>query len=171
VMSAPLVVLGVLSVLGGLINLPVHGSLDFLDRWLSPVFGSRLFQHHWSVGGEWTFALIDAALAVLGVGLSITLWGKTSERPAVEPTFLRRAWYIDWAYDRFIARPSTEVAIETSSVVEAEVIDGAVNGVAGLVRSTGRQLRKVQTGYVRNYALGLTAGLVLVLAYVLTRVS
>jgi NADH-quinone oxidoreductase subunit L len=171
VMSLPLVVLGALSAIGGLINLPIHPTLDFLDRWLSPIFGSRLLQHHWSVGGEWAFALIDAGLAVLGVGLAVALWGRTAEHPAAEPEVLRRAWYIDWAYDRFIARPSTEVAIETSSVIEAKGIDGAVNGVAGLVRASSRQLRKVQTGYVRNYALGLTAGLVLILAYVLTRAS
>ncbi|MFZ2059133.1 MAG: NADH-quinone oxidoreductase subunit L [Acidimicrobiales bacterium] len=171
VMSLPLVVLGALSALGGLINLPIHPDLDFLDRWLSPVFASRLLQHHWGIGGVWTFALVDAVLAVLGVGLAVALWGRTSERPAFEPVFLRRAWYIDWAYDRFIARTSTEVALETSSVVEAKGIDGAVNGFAWLVRATGHQLRKVQTGYVRNYALGLAAGLVLILAYVLTRAS
>jgi len=171
VMSLPLVVLGALSALGGLINLPIHPDLDFLDRWLSPVFASRLFQHHWGLGGVWTFALVDTVLALLGVGLAVALWGRTSERPAFEPVFLQRAWYIDWAYDRFIARPSTAVAIETSSVVEAKGIDGAVNGFAWLVRATGRHLRKVQTGYVRNYALGLAAGLVLVLAYVLTRAS
>ncbi len=171
VMSLPLVVLGALSALGGLIDLPFHPSLVFLDRWLSPVFDGRLLAHRWTIGGEWAFALIDAGIAVLGVGLAVALWGHTSDRPAAEPTVLRRAWYIDWAYDRFIARPSTEAAVETSNVVESEIIDGAVNGFAGLVRASSRQLRKVQTGYVRNYALGLAAGLVLILAYVLTRAS
>ena len=52
---------------------------------------------------------------MLGVGLAVALWGHTSDRPAAEPTVLRRAWYIDWAYDRFIARPSTEAAVETST--------------------------------------------------------
>ena len=99
------------------------------------------------------------------------IWGRTAERPAFEPVLLRRAWYIDWAYDRFIARPSTALAVETSSVVEAEAIDGAVNGFAWLVRATGRHVRKLQTGYVRNYALGLSVGVVLILAYVLTRAS
>ena len=56
-------------------------------------------------------------------------------------------------------------------MVEAKGIDGTVNGFAWLVRASGRQLRKVQTGYVRNYALGLAAGLVLILAYVMTRAS
>lgn len=171
VMSLPLVVLGCLSAVGGLINLPIHPDFDFLDRWLSPVFASRLFAHQWGLGGVWTFALIDAALALLGIGLAVAMWGRTSKRPTLEPVFLRRAWYIDWAYDRFIARSSTELAVETSAVVETEGIDGAVNGFAFLVRAGGRQLRKVQTGYVRNYALGFAAGLVVVLAYVLTRAS
>jgi NADH-quinone oxidoreductase subunit L len=115
--------------------------------------------------------LIDAVLAVLGVSLAVAMWGRSSERPALEPNVLRRAWYIDWAYDRLIARSSSELAVETSAVIETEGIDGAVNGVAWLARASGRQLRKLQTGYVRNYALGLSAGLVLVLAYVLTRSS
>jgi NADH-quinone oxidoreductase subunit L len=171
VMSLPLVVLGGLSALGGLINLPIHPDFDFLDRWLSPVFASRLFEHHFGLGGVWTFAVIDALLAALGVSLAVALWSRSSARPSLEPVFLRRAWYIDWAYDRFIARPSTELADETSAVVETKGIDGAVNGFAFVVRASARQLRKVQTGYVRNYALGLSAGLVLILAYVITRAS
>jgi NADH-quinone oxidoreductase subunit L len=171
VMSLPLVVLGALSALGGLINLPFHPTFDFLDKWLGPVFATRLLQHQWSLGGEWTFALIDAALAVLGVSLALGAWGRTAERPELEPAFLKRAWYIDWAYDRLIARPSTEAATVTSAVVETKGIDGAVNGFARIVRSTGLGLRRLQTGYVRNYALGLAGGLVLILAYVLTRAS
>jgi NADH-quinone oxidoreductase subunit L len=170
-MSVPLVVLGVLSALAGLINLPIHPDWDFLDRWLRPVFASRLVEHQWGIGNVWAFSLIDAVLAVLGVSLAVAMWGRSSERPALEPNVLRRAWYIDWAYDRLIARSSSELAVETSAVIETEGIDGAVNGVAWLARASGRQLRKLQTGYVRNYALGLSAGLVLVLAYVLTRSS
>ncbi len=100
------------------------------------------------------------------------MWGHASERPAFEPVFLQRAWYIDWAYDRFIARPSTEVAIETSSVVEAKGIDGAVNGFAWLVTidrlATCAKFRPVTSATTRS---GWPAGLVLVLAYVLTRAS
>ena len=82
VMSAPLVVFGALSAIGGLINLPIHPDLDFLDRWLGPVFDSRLLVHQWSLGGTWAFALIDSALAITGVGLAVALWGRTYERPA-----------------------------------------------------------------------------------------
>ena len=48
----------------------------------------------------------------------------------------------------------------TAFTVDKKGIDGVVNGVGSLVRQGGTQLRKVQTGYVRNYALGLAAGVV-----------
>jgi NADH-quinone oxidoreductase subunit L len=56
-----------------------------------------------------------------------------------------------------------------STVVDNKIIDGAVNGVASVFRTSGGVVRRVQTGYVRNYALGIMAGAVLLLAYVLTR--
>ena len=130
--------LGPLSALGGLINLPFHPDLDFLDRWLNPVFDSRLLhaplEHRRSCGASRSSTPCSRSSAS---GLRSPCGDAPPSGRRLEPTVLRRAWYIDWAYDRFIARPSTEVAVETSSVVEAKVIDGAVNGVAGLVRGAG----------------------------------
>ncbi len=167
-MTLPLVVLAAASTVAGIINLPIH-PFDLLQRWLDPVVGAQLRQLHFSVGTEWVFAIGDAVLAALGVSIALGLWRRVAEHPALEPVFLRRAWYIDWAYDSFVARGSTEVAQVTSDDVETKGIDGAVNGLASLVAATGRRLRKVQTGYVRNYALGLMGGLVLILAYVVVR--
>jgi hypothetical protein len=48
-------------------------------------------------------------------------------------------------------------------------VDGLVNGVAHLAAGTGRQLRRIQTGYVRNYALGIGVGAVAILFYVSLR--
>jgi NADH-quinone oxidoreductase subunit L len=45
------------------------------------------------------------------------------------------------------------------------VVNGAVNGLASLTTVTGRQLRRLQTGYVRNYALGISFGAVVILFY------
>jgi len=170
VMRVPLVVLAVASVLGGLINLPFH-SLEFLLRWLDPVVGGQLRTLHYSAGTQWAFAIGDAVLAALGVSIAVGFWREKSEQPALEPTFLRRAWFIDASYDRGIARPSTELAQVTSDDVETKVIDGAVNGLAGAFAAAGRRLRRVQTGYVRNYALGLMGGLVVLLAYVVVRAT
>jgi NADH-quinone oxidoreductase subunit L len=56
-------------------------------------------------------------------------------------------------------------------VFDNRVIDGAVNGTATLIRDSGERLRRVQTGYVRNYALAIATGAALVLAYLASRVG
>jgi len=85
---------------------------------------------------------------------------------------LRRAWYIDdTLYPNVVERPGLALADFSADVVDHEVIDGAVNGVGHLVRAGGGQLRKLQTGYVRNYALGIAAGSVAVLAWMLARAT
>ncbi len=169
VMTAPLVVLAFCSVFAGFIDLPFHPDLVFLERWLSPVLGDRLFSHHFTASTEILFGVVDGVLAALGIAIAVSLWRTAVNRREVEPAFLQRAWYIDWSYDRLIARGSTLFAGFASAVVETRVIDGAVNGVALIARSAGGALRRAQTGYVRNYALGVMAGLVVLLAYVLSR--
>ena len=170
-MSAPLVVLAALAVLGGLVNLPFHPSLDFLERWLDPVVGATLLHHHFSTGALWLFSIVDAALALGGVAVAAALWRRRSDRPALEPRFLFMAWFVDAAEDRVVARTGSVLASLTASVVESRIVDGAVNGVASLVRISGQRLRRLQTGYVRTYALGLTAGVVILIAYLLVRVG
>jgi NADH-quinone oxidoreductase subunit L len=170
-MRLPLVVLAVCSVLGGLVDLPFHPSFTFLQDWLNPVFGTRLLDHHFGAGAEWAFALVDAALALSGVFLARTLWRTVSDRPAAEPAFLQRAWLIDFSYDRLLARSSTVFAGLTATVVDNRIIDGAVNGTASLVRGVAGRVRRVQTGNVRNYALGIVGGLFVVLAFLLARAS
>ena len=54
-------------------------------------------------------------------------------------------------------------------MVDARIIDGAVNGAANLVRSTGSVTRKLQTGYVRNYALGIALGMAALIVFLLSR--
>jgi NADH-quinone oxidoreductase subunit L len=173
VMSLPLVVLAVCAVFAGLLNFPFHFGLGrlALERWLDPVVGATLLNGHHSSSADLAFAGIDTVLAVVGVLIAVGVWGAVSDVPALEPTFLQRAWYIDATYDAVIAKGSTELAEQTSAQVETKVIDGAVNGLAALVAATSRSVRKIQTGYVRSYALALAGGLVVVLAYVALRVG
>jgi NADH-quinone oxidoreductase subunit L len=168
-MRLPLVILAVLAIVGGFIDLPFHPSLTFLQNWLNPVFGSNLFPDHAGSVEKWVLAVTEGVLALVGVAVATAVWRTGSEHPAAEPTFLQRAWLIDWSYDRFIARTSTRFAVMMSTVVEIRVIDGAVNGVGHLVRGAGERIRTTQSGYVRNYALGIIGGLVLVLAFLLVR--
>ena len=61
-----------------------------------------------------------------------------AERPALEAAFLRYAWYINELYDAVFGRPSERLAAFCATVVDPKVIDGAVNGVADLVRERAR---------------------------------
>ena len=89
--------------------------------------------------------------------------------PRIEPTVLQHAWYVDQLYDNAVAKPGRTFAAFSANVVDAKVIDGAVNGVATIVRTTGGGLRRIQSGFVRNYALAIATGAVGVLAYMLVR--
>jgi NADH-quinone oxidoreductase subunit L len=168
VMAVPLLVLAALSIGGGALNLPWHPSWDPL-RWLVPVFGSRLYDAHQSGATQWALGAVDAVVAVVGLALSMSLWTTRAERPELEPAFLGRAWYLDNVYDALISRPGQAVARFSAAVVDNRVIDGAVNGAARLARSTGSGLRRAQTGFVRQYALGIVLGAVGLLAYMAAR--
>ena len=169
VMTLPLIVLSVAAVLGGLLNLPFHPNLVYLERWLSPVVGANLADPHDSVSKLWMLSIADGVFALAGLCLAYALWRTSVDRPKLEPRFFYMAWFIDATFDRLIARPSTALAAFSATVIDAKVIDGAVNGIAHLAKTSGDRLRKIQTGYVRNYALGIVGGTVVIVAYFLIR--
>jgi len=109
------------------------------------------------------------------ISLSIAWWiygsGRVDPvafRARMEPmaTAAQRGCYVDRAYDVAIVQPSKALARLTSDVVDALVIDGAVNGIAGLVKRSASGGKLVQTGFVRTYALALFLGAVLVLGFI-----
>jgi NADH-quinone oxidoreductase subunit L len=108
-------------------------------------------------------------VAVAFVAIGLRLWSTRSERPALEASFLRGAWYVNELYDTVFGRPSGRLAAFCADVVDPKIIDGAVNGVGGAFRGSGSLLRRTQTGYVRNYVLGITFGTVVILGFMLTR--
>jgi NADH-quinone oxidoreductase subunit L len=169
VMTTPLVILAVLAAFGGLLLLP-WTSLSWRPlSWVAPVFGSNLYEANLSAGAQWALAGVDAVMAVVGLAVALRLWLARTDIPALEPRALRRSYFIDDVYDRLIGRPGAVLARFSSAVIDAKVIDGAVNGAARLVRGSGSGLRKVQTGFVRQYAVGIAIGLVALLAYMATR--
>jgi NADH-quinone oxidoreductase subunit L len=85
-------------------------------------------------------------------------------------TLLLNKYYVDELYDAAIVHP-----IQRGSTVglwrgvDVGLIDGAVNGVGALVRTTSAGLRRAQTGSIRTYAASLFAGVVLILGWYLLR--
>jgi len=84
---------------------------------------------------------------------------------------LDNAYYLDVGLARFVSGPVSSAARFLSEGVDRGTIDGAVNGIGRTFQRTGGGLRKVQTGLVRNYALAIVFGAVLVLVFITTRAS
>ncbi|HEY7946330.1 MAG TPA: NADH-quinone oxidoreductase subunit L [Acidimicrobiales bacterium] len=170
VMALPLAVLAVLAFFGGALDLPWHPSFAPL-AWLGPVFGPALYDAHQSSGTLWVLGVVDAVVAVVGLGAGYAVWSRRTEVPALEPVVLQKSYFIDDIYDSVLGRPGEALARFTATVIETKVIDGAVNGIGELARGAGSGLRRIQTGFVRQYALGIAIGAVALLAYMVTRVS
>ena len=165
-MTVPLWVLAFFAAVAGVLVISnVHFSLS---NWMDPVFGANLYNNHLTSGDLWALGTVDAVIAVVGVFIGLRIWVRRADHPALEPAFLRGAWFINELYDAVFGRPSERLAAFCADVVDPKVIDGAVNGVAGAVRRTGTLVRRTQTGYVRNYVLGIVFGAVVVLAFMLT---
>ena len=169
VMTLPLVVLAVLSVLGGLINLPwAHSSS--LAGFLDPTFGFVPAVVSSSTVAQWGLALVDVAAAVFGLLAAYSIWRGVSESPRYESSFLEHVWHWDDFYDATIGRPLTDAARFSDDVVEPKIIDGAVTGVGVAIRRSAEGLRKVQSGFVRQYALAMVLGFAVIIVYLVARV-
>ncbi len=169
-MTTPLVVLAGLSVLGGVLGLPwIHH--DSLGGFLSPTFGFVAPGAHAGTLAQWGLAVVDSAAAVLGLMAGFTIWRSITSSAKYESTFLERVWHWDDVYDATIGRPLTAGAQFGEDVVEPKVLDGAITGLAVAVRRSGDGLRKVQSGFVRHYALATVLGVAVIIVYLVARVG
>jgi NADH-quinone oxidoreductase subunit L len=168
-MLLPLGVLGVLSLVGGAMNLPFSKSMERLAHWLQPSVGTHEFVSTGST--KVTLAAIAVGCGVVGIGLAYALWMKRdlAANSALEPALLKRAYGVDSLYSNLIEKPGRKLADLTADVFDGKLIEGVVNGSGSLVRLVGGNVRKLQTGFVRNYALMIAAGAVALLTYALVR--
>jgi NADH-quinone oxidoreductase subunit L len=82
-------------------------------------------------------------------------------------TLFRNAWFVDDLYNAFFVGGGKVLALAMSGPVDNMFIDGVVNGVAGTIRWLGAELGRIQTGFVRNYALAILAGVVVIVGYMM----
>jgi NADH-quinone oxidoreductase subunit L len=161
VMRGPLVILAILAAVGGALG-------PSLDHFLAGAFSPSTSP---TTPGSTGVALgvVDGVVALLGIGIGWVLWRGRAERPELTPRFLERVWFWDDAYDAVLGRPSTAFARSAADVIDPVVIDGVVMGTAAATRRMGRELRRLQNGFVRSYALLMALGVALLVAYLLAR--
>ncbi len=82
---------------------------------------------------------------------------------------LLNAYYVDRIYDALIVRPLYAFSVFLARGVDLGVLDGVVNGLGRAVVGSAQRLRRIQTGYVVNYALTMLLGVVVLIGFLLAR--
>ena len=169
VMLTPLVVLSGLSIVGGAMQLPFGKDFNFLERWLAPVVeeSEAHIGETWAYQNKYLLLSVAIVVAVVGVAASIAVYAKSWIKP-IEPKVLEQAWYYDNAASRLIAGPGART-FNLIAWIDANIVDGIVNGVGKLIRNVATSLRRVQSGFVRAYALLISFGAVVILAWFFLR--
>jgi NADH-quinone oxidoreductase subunit L len=189
-MSVPLIVLGLLSVIGGFFNIDEH--VPIVNLFAPAAIGGDAALHHWLhpviEGAEGVWAANLAAIPevhhaawpivvaiLIGLGGLTLAWfflkpgrlGTAEETPAYQGGLERalyNKWYVDELYDRVIVRPVWWLSRAFYAIVDRATIDGLIDGVLGRgAMLLGMAAGRVQTGQVNTYAFVIIVGVIVVL--------
>jgi NADH-quinone oxidoreductase subunit L len=183
-MTVPLVILALLSIVGGWIGIPevLSGGADWnaFHHWLAPAVAHAGVHETAAkvVLGEPAATeamLIVLALAVAGAGilLAITVYRreglpeKLAARTGPVYTTLRNLYWVDELYDAAVIRPFYAVG-RSFTAFDRWVVDGLVNASGIVTELTGQVIKLFQTGLVRNYALTFLLGVVAILFWLIS---
>jgi NADH-quinone oxidoreductase subunit L len=169
----PLMILALLSVLGGGLNFP---GVHTLEYWL---------EHTLEIPHATEFivpiALGSLAVALVAIFLAYLVYGRKplasakAADPLAKPLgiffrWMNQKFLVDELYQAVVLGPYKKLADFFAYPVDQGVIDGLVNGMGSLTVSLAGALRKLQTGFARTYALSIFVGIIAILVYLLTRI-
>jgi len=155
VLVVPLVVLAACALLAGVPGLPLFTVDTYFARFLG-MTAVRMEQAATGYALEIAFTVVQSLVLIGVFAVAVRVFSRP-ERPA-EQALLAGGFGIDLLYDRFVVLPFRATARFLASVVDRQVIDGAVNGAATLSMALGRLSSNLQTGLLRHYAVSLMAG-------------
>jgi NADH-quinone oxidoreductase subunit L len=164
VMTGPLIILAILSLVGGALYFVGHWIVD----WLEPVTG---FEEAHPPLSALAMTLITLAVVLIGAAIGVMLFRREIPREApvqVSPvtTFARRDLYGDALNEAVLMRPG-QYLTRTLVWFDNRGVDGLVNGLAALFGGLSGRMRRFQTGFVRSYALSMVFGAALVVVALL----
>ena len=163
-MTIPLCVLAGAAIVGGAINLPLVKDWLVLEHFLEPIFNDP---HHFSSGTitKVALAVISVCAAVAGISLAVLSWlTRQISTDRLEPEFLENAMYVDSTYARVVDGIGTS-SFQGAADIDKRFVDGTVNTVGKLTMRLGRLIRPAQSGYIRNYAVGVALGALVLVAF------
>lgn len=173
VMTVPLVLLAVLSTVGGFIGIPhvFAAGMDRFGGFLAPVFTGLPEAQVPSASVELTLMALTLLLAAAGIWGAYTVYIRGNSIfdrlvPRALYTLSLEKFYVDEIYDTFIVGPVRKIARGCWRILDSAIIDGGLTLAALTVRSMGNAIRYTQTGVVQNYALIMVIGALVVFAYI-----
>ncbi|MBN2242506.1 MAG: NADH-quinone oxidoreductase subunit L, partial [Acidobacteria bacterium] len=175
-MTVPLVILAILSVIGGFAGLPAWMGANRFAHFLEPSLVHSLHgEHaHHSLSLEIGFAALSVAVACLGIFIAYRIYIQRPERAeALAARFrglhrlLLRKYYVDEMYDAAIINPAKRASTDVLwKGFDVGLIDGIVNGSGRSIQGLASVLKGIQNGLIRNYAVWILMGAVAVLFYI-----
>jgi NADH-quinone oxidoreductase subunit L len=190
-MLVPLILLAILSTVGGFVGPPMqHGGAAF-ERWLRPVFADQpgfsgvnelvgaasweLFLESIKLSEraiEWLLIAVSVAAAAVGIFLAFRLYllqpdlaaGLQRRWSAVYRLFLNKYW-VDELYEALVVRTVFGTSQRLWRLWDEKVVDGIVNGVGHAFEVLSTAMRALQTGFVGTYAMFFALGVLALLLY------
>jgi NADH-quinone oxidoreductase subunit L len=163
-MTITLIILAVLSVIGGFVGIPdaLMSGGDRITEFLAPVIPVKTGE---AVSHSTEYSLMALSTVLVVIAILFAWFTFRNYRRSEAKGFgkvLENKWYVDELYDRIIVNPLNKFAGFLGSFIEKGVIDGIVNGVGRAVNYGSRQLRLLQSGQVGSYVLLMVLSILVV---------
>jgi len=171
----PLIVLAILSVVGGFINLPhIFGGHESLGVYLEPLmrkYGEEA--HHLEVSTEYMLMAVSVGLVIVSIIIALVVYVSKKTVPAPDgdsnESFIHKLlynkYYVDELYTAIVQKPVDAISTYLYNVIEKLGIDNLVNGTGTLVQRISGGLRLVQTGYIGFYVFAMALGIIAILIF------
>jgi len=176
IMTYPLMALATLSVVGGFVGIPLIKGMHVFKDFLAPSIATLPHEVHYSASFEIGLMIFSMAVAGAGIYTAYKMYivqpelpTKVAEKYQTAYELLYNKYFVDEIYDAAIVEPIKEGSNFLWTGVDNQVVDGAVNGSAGVVAWLSAHLRKLETGFLQNYALAILIGVTLVVGYLVGR--
>ena len=166
-MVIPLIVLAVLSVIGGYLGFPGH---SWLEGWLEPIVGGGAAEEHGAI--QYIMMLLSVLIGLVGIGLGYYLYVVKPEIPKkIHSSFgaiykvLFNKYYVDELYEAILVNPIHQLAKACWKYIDVIIVDGSVLALGRIARFAGEVTRQAQTGALQVYAVFIVSGLIITVGY------
>jgi len=181
-MTVPLVILCVLSVVGGFVGVPHSlGGSNQIEHWLDPVFEAANLKMslapHGGVAIEYVLMIVSVGVALGGILLARQWYLRKQEVPerlaasnAGAYNLLFNKYKVDELYDTLVVTPIQKTSeLFLWKIFDMKIIDGVVNGAATVFGFVSSIARKLQTGIAQSYVFVFLIGVVAIVGWLITK--